>query len=514
MRIRTLLAVLGIAFFCSCFPTPAVSNTEPEPVVKLANQFLTLIAEGLEPVTVSPVDRDSLLPKQAALLDSDAPEIMFSGAFGCGKSYGLCLKVFDLAWRYSGNRVGLFRSTLKSLRATTLRTLLDGDGALPPAIPPGVVAAHNKNEQIIKLKNGSEIVYGGLQSSTRSRTWFNSLNLGAAAVDQAEELSFDEWRLLQGRLRLKLPYLPHHQIFGACNPRHPGHWIYQRFFIEKPAIAALIKSNTFDNPFLPPDYVARLETFTGPFYRRFVLGEWVGLEGLVYDNFDPTVHLVEPFPVPANWQRWRAIDFGYQNPFVCLWAVEVGADNAGELPEGSLVVYREIYMSHRRVTLHGSQISDLSAGESYRTSYADHDAGGRAELVEFGINTQAAVKEIETGIQTVRRWLGNEPGLDGQTVIPRLYFFRGALVERDARLTLDPVTGDKVHAPVCTADEFSFYRWPQGSDGRAKKEQPVKVHDHGMDALRYLLASMERPPAEAEMYVHVSEQVKDLRDRY
>jgi PBSX family phage terminase large subunit len=403
---------------------------------------------------------------------------MFSGAFGAGKTRALCDKAVRLSLEYAGNRGLLCRKTEVALRATTLRTLLEGDGALGPALPAEHIARHDRTNRIIKLINGSEIMYGGLFGEGKS--WVNSLNLGWAAGDQAEELELDDWRLLQGRLRLETP--PIRQLFGACNPRHPGHWIYQRFFVERPAGCQVVSANTFDNPYLPDDYLARLETFTGPFYERFVRGRWVGL---VYDNFDPLVHLIDAFPLRPEWRRWRAVDFGYQNPFVCLWACEVGADNAGGLPEGSLVIYREVYFSRRRVAEHGETIAHLSQGERVVATFADHDAAGRAELHAQGVPTTAADKQLSTGLQAVRAWLGNE---DGQ--MARLFFFRDALVERDPRLTVDPVTGRRLHAPSCTADEFSFYRWPTGDGGH--REEPVKEHDHGMDALRYLVRGLGR----------------------
>lgn len=407
---------------------------------------------------------------------------MFSGAFGAGKTRALCDKAVRLSLEHPGNRGLLCRKTEVALRATTLRTLLDGDGALGPCLPPDHIARHERSQRTVRLINGSEILYGGLFGENRG--WINSLNLGWAAVDQAEELERDDWLLLQGRLRLDLPGLKQRQLFGACNPRHPGHWIYQRFFVQKPEGCAVVAARTFDNPYLPPDYQARLETFTGPFYERFVLGRWVGLEGLVYDNFDPLTHIIDPFPLPPDWRRWRAVDFGYQNPFVCLWACEVGA--GAPAPEGSLVIYREVYHTRRRVAELAAQIARLSAGERIIATYADHDAAARAELHAHGVYTAPADKDLLTGLQTVRAWLGDA----GQP--PRLYFFRSALVERDPRLTTDPVTGGRRYAPACTADEFSFYRWPRSEDGRPVHERPVKVHDHGMDALRYLLNSMDR----------------------
>ena len=80
--------------------------------------------------------RRRLLPAQTRFVRSRAPELMFSGAFGAGKTRALCDKIVMLSLTQPRNRGLLCRKTEVSVRATTLRTLLDGDGALPPAYPP------------------------------------------------------------------------------------------------------------------------------------------------------------------------------------------------------------------------------------------------------------------------------------------------------------------------------------------------------------------------------------------
>ena len=63
----------------------------------------------------------------------------------------------------------------------------------------------------------------------------------------------------------------------------------------------------------------------------------------------------------------------------------------------------------------------------------------------------------------------------------RLFVLKNALVERDETLA-------EMHRPTCTAQEFETYSWPKGADGKAIKEEPVKLDDHGMDSTRYAVA--------------------------
>ena len=75
-----------------------------------------------------------VLPQQMKFLCSEAREILYSGAFGAGKTRAICLRV---AMRASicGAREGLCRKTVVALKRSTLKTLLEPDGLLPPILP-------------------------------------------------------------------------------------------------------------------------------------------------------------------------------------------------------------------------------------------------------------------------------------------------------------------------------------------------------------------------------------------
>src|SRR5260221_6794224 len=93
----------------------------------------------------------NFLPHQRRTLESAKGEVIQSGAFGSGKSLSLCYKVVFLSLRYPKNRGFLCRKILQSLKATTLKTLLDGDGTLPPALPKQYISSHNKTDRLITL---------------------------------------------------------------------------------------------------------------------------------------------------------------------------------------------------------------------------------------------------------------------------------------------------------------------------------------------------------------------------
>lgn len=270
--------------------------------------------------------RKTFLPKQKKFLESAKPEVLYSGAWGAGKTRAICEKLLMLALRYPGNRLGLFRKTMKALKATTLVTLLQGDGETGPVIPPEYIYNHHKTEHTIALLNGSTIVYGGIERDTDNESWIKSLNLGAVAVDQFEELGLQDYFLLMGRLRLATPAV--RQIFGACNPAHPGHWLYQRFFLNPGPGRQVITSNALENTFLPPDYLARLNDLTGKYYERYILGKWVAFEGLVYEHWDAEHNVsreADYNPEHSNIVEW-GIDDGYANPRAVLFVQRTSRD--------------------------------------------------------------------------------------------------------------------------------------------------------------------------------------------
>ena len=166
----------------------------------------------------------------------------------------------------------------------------------------------------------------------------------------ANALIEDDHNELLARRRGKAA--PWRQIIYSTNPDIPTHWIKRRFMDG--GEANTFYSNASDNTHNPDDYIDTLNSLSGVLRMRLALGQWVQAEGVVYEDWNDAVHVIDPFPIPADWRRFRVIDFGYTNPFVCQWWA---LDN-----DGRMYRYREIYMSKRTVKTHARQIRDLSAG--------------------------------------------------------------------------------------------------------------------------------------------------------
>jgi phage terminase large subunit len=410
----------------------------------------------------------------ADLMAATDNEVLLSGAAGTGKSRACLEKIHAAMLQYPGARALIVRKTRSSLSQSGLFTFekyVLGDGH-----PMTASGANRQFRQAYRYDNGSEIIVGGMDKTTA----IMSTEYDLIYVQEAIELNEEEWESLTTRLRnYKMPY---QQLLADTNPSFPQHWLKQRCDRQQ---TRLIFCRHEDNPRLydhakqawtteGEEYVFTvLDNLTGARKDRLRHGRWVQAEGVVYEDFDDSAdgHVIDSFPIPKSWSRYRVIDFGFTNPFVCQWWA---ADE-----DGRLYLYREIYMSGVIVEDHATEIKRLSDGERYALTVADHDAEDRATLQRHGISTIAAVKDVSRGIQAVQARL-RKAG-DGR---PRLFLFRDALVASDPKL-------EAKKKPVSTAQEFPGYIWAKTADGKPNKEEPYKIDDHGMDAMRYLVMAVD-----------------------
>jgi len=175
------------------------------------------------------------------------------------------------------------------------------------------------------------------------------------------------------------------------NPGGPGHnWVRKRYIdpaplgwrtgirrFENPFTGEIVErdwvyipSRLSDNRYLGAEYVANLQMVGSDLLvRAWLTGDWTVIEGAYFDCWSMQKHVVSPFTVPADWLRFRSMDWGSAAPFsIGWWAVvttdhelplavheqrreiALAADGAGAdalgcrvLPRGALVRYREWY---------------------------------------------------------------------------------------------------------------------------------------------------------------------------
>lgn len=402
-------------------------------------------------------------PKQRiawGILDDPAKRrVFFDGGARSGKTDITLLWLAKEAAQRPGARILLARKHLDHARTTlynlSLKKLLGG------------VRGWHWADATLELRhnNGSLMRCAGLDNDERVDKILGDEYLHIF-INEATQIT---WKTLQTVLtRLAQPIAAPHKLILDCNPKSQRHWLHTAGIMHNnpETLTPLLDADTwariswtpYDNPHLPPDAIAALESLTGAQRRRMLDGQWCDNEGAVYEEFDEDTHLWRG-PLPAGWERFSTvcgIDFGYTNPFVHLWGV---LD-----PDGRLIIIREHYQARKTVQEH-AQIITAAGIKKPQWTVADHDAEDRATLHAAGIPTLAAIKDISRGISAVKERLKIQP--DGRQ---RLYIHESCKE---------------------TIAEFYDYVWAPPKEGRNAKEEPVKDRDHAMDALRYIVAQLD-----------------------
>lgn len=433
-------------------------------------------------------------PRGAAieLMRHRGPEVLISGPAGTGKSRAALEKLHLICLLTPNVRALIVRKTAVSLATSALQTY-ERDVAIQ-AMLDGTVSffgGSRREPPSYRYSNGSAIAVGGLDNPMKVM----STEYDIIFVQEATEVTIDDWEALTTRLRAGT--LSFNQMVADCNPQEPTHWLKLRCEAGK---TLMLHSRHEDNPrYFNADgsmteqgaaYIAKLDALTGVRYLRLRKGIWAAAEGVIFEEFNPVLHLIDRLTVPPDWRRLWSIDFGYVNPFVWQdWAIG---------PDDQMVLVQEIYKTQTLVEDHARKIRNICGwgeldprtgkpepfkgpevtGWPARKPYivlCDHDAEDRATLERhLGIPTRPANKNVADGIQTTAARF--RPDGQGRA---RLMFMRDAVVERDLLLE----DGKK---PMSTVEELPGYVWNDKG-----KDEPLKLNDHGADAARYACMELD-----------------------
>jgi hypothetical protein len=328
-------------------------------------------------------------------------------------------------------------------------------------LPMGQIASivwHNKAADIPKearLRNGNVIEFKAYEQGRKS---FEGRAINAFYGDeQGKDDSQGIWQEIQARLVDR----------GGFSAQSMTPVIHQNWLEERiralPETDAVFYADLNDNRKSRGGFVADTEIdaliaeWPAEIQATRIAGHFAAFLGAVFKTFSRDVHVCSPFKIPDEWPRWRSIDFGFANPFVCLWLTRD--------PDKRWYVYAEHYQARESLAFHAERIKGISGRERFRCTWADHDAQDRFELEKHGIKTMAAKKDVHLGIEAVQTVLKVQG--DGR---PRLQIFS------TCRHTIEEMIG---------------YRWAEGTESRDAKDEPWKVKDHTLDAIRYAIFGAE-----------------------
>jgi len=309
----------------------------------------------------------------------------------------------------------------------------------------------------VYLKNGNIIEF---KAFSQGRKLFQGRSIDACYADEQCLSDFQAiFNEIQARLMLKKGFLSWSMTPIVAQP------FLEDRIANLPDTDAVFYLNLNDNRISKGGYVddKRIDQMIAEWpievQQTRVEGKFAAFVGSVYKSYSKAVHVIESFPIPENWDRWRAVDFGFSNPLCCLWIARDG--------DNRFYVYKEHYQSQTVVSEHIQSIKKLSGKEKYRATWADpENAEGRDQFRKAGITTKKAQKSVALGIEAVQSYLKVRG--DGD---PGLFIFSNC---------------------KNTIREISSYRYPTGSRNRDASDHPIKKDDHTLDCLRYCLYSVTK----------------------
>jgi PBSX family phage terminase large subunit len=316
---------------------------------------------------------------------------------------------------------------------------------------------HTTGSTVATILDRTVHLIGAADSRAEARIRGSSIALGY--IDEVTLIPESFWVMMLSRLRV-----PNARLFGTSNPANPSHWLRRDYILRAGEVGMRHWHFTLDdNPGLAPGFVDRLKRqYTGLFYKRFIEGRWIAAEGVVYDMWDPDLHVVDIMPPMARWIG-LGVDHGTVAPFAAL-LLGLGVNN-------KLYLAAEWRYDSRQAH---QQLTDSQYSERLRNWLltvpipASQLRGVRPEFV--------VVDPAAAGFRRQLHVDGMSPVLADNSVLPGIMLMSSLLGR-----------GDLLVHRSCTGwiDEVGGYSW----DDRAAQmgeDKPVKADDHSLDASRYI----------------------------
>ena len=246
------------------------------------------------------------------------------------------------------------------------------------------------------------------------------------------------------------------KFWFSCNPGSPSHWFFNEWVQKtKEKNAYRIHFKLTDNPSLSAQTIERYKRmYSGVFKQRYIDGEWVAAEGIVYpmwrDALEDKWHPTRDNPESGY---CISIDYGTMNPFAAIkWKRD---------KQGRWHAVDEYYYDGRNER---HQKTDADYVNDILDFCSDHQ-NDRTEVIVDPSAASFITALKRTSMFKVRK--ADNDVLDGI---------------RDVSVCLQSGLIGIGNNLESVKAEFEAYVWDEKKD-----DTPVKANDHAMDALRYFV---------------------------
>lgn len=391
---------------------------------------------------------------------SDHSWNLCSGSVSSGKTFINNIRIYEHIYNYlpDGCLFIIVGKTAESLYDNVIRDLLkyDVDGDLQYSKAPQRITVKSKNIEIACIGADNTSSWERVQGKTTAGAMFDEItNLPENLVKTVSKGCRHE-----GKQWCK---------FATTNPDAPGHWVKEQLIDSTVLDIKVWYFTLTDNPALTEEYKTEIKaTYTGAMYERMIEGKWVLSSGVIYDEFDRSIHVRENTENIKFKDYILGVDWGYAHPLaINLYGIDY---------DGSYWCLDELHLVHQLID--DSLVRQIKAkgwfdlnlrGNRVKPTYAYCDSARPDYIAQFGkitgISALPAAKEVHEGIQLVQQKLKVKANKE-----PSFYILAKKCPE--------------------TVKEFEMYKWKATKDNI--KDEPEKDFDHHLDNLRYVVFTRER----------------------
>lgn len=302
------------------------------------------------------------------LFNWDYERYLLVGGYGSGKSYQVAFKII-LKLLEEKRKALVIREVFDTIQESCydlLCEILDDMGLLTTDPKEFRVKKNRvlalKSPLQLKFPNGSRIIFKGMDKPEKAKS-INGVSI--VWLEECSEIKYEGYKELLGRIRT--PNVSMHFIL-SCNPVGRDNWVYRHFFVrlsdegEEQIIVdeekfydkgCLIKDGTYyhhstpdDNPWLPWQYMKRLDDLRWYDYPLYVVARW-GKFGAQGTRVLPQLRLAKNVTAfketierlgPEN--QYFGFDFGFEESFNAVISMSI------DTKKSVLYIWDEIYMNH------------------------------------------------------------------------------------------------------------------------------------------------------------------------
>lgn len=322
------------------------------------------------------------------------------------------MKAALLCLQYPGIKVMVIRKTYPELLENHVNPMCELLKCYHPDKSERI-ANYNDAKKNITFPNGSRILFRYCANDTDAER-FQGTEVDVLFIDEATHQSEERYKKLAACVR-GVNTFPK-RIMLTCNPGSEGHGWVKRLFVDRNYEPGengddylFIQAKVTDNHALMetnPDYIKQLEALPEHLRRAWLDGDWDAFIGQYFPEFNRSKHVCDPFPIPKEWRRWRAFDYGLDR-LACLWVAMDSMRN--------VYVYREYCESNLPISEAARGMLDMTTeDEEIYATLAPPDMWGRSQetgrskaqiFYEAGLTLTKSSNDREAGWLAIKELL-------------------------------------------------------------------------------------------------------------